>query len=138
MGEDGRAIALDMLVEPEVLAAKRLRYFFRRGGESLVVHIQCSATFSYALFTNGSVACAARCLASSAFFRQVSLSDDIRGGSQMHRTRRQVRRWPMVMIRHPLPYGARKRASYVEGCAAARGDSASRFRPPNAPQPDEQ
>jgi hypothetical protein len=37
MGEDGRAIALDMLVEPEVLAAKRLRYFCRRGGESLVV-----------------------------------------------------------------------------------------------------
>ena len=48
----------------------------------------------------------------------------------MHRTMRQVRRWPMVMIRHTLPHGARKRASYVEGCAAARGDSASRFRPP--------
>src|SRR5262245_30371079 len=30
---------------------------------------------------DGSVACAARCLASSAFRRQVSLSDDIRGGS---------------------------------------------------------
>jgi hypothetical protein len=43
----------------------------------------------------------------------------------MHRTRRQVRRWPMVMIRRPLPHGARKRASYVEGCAAACGDSAS-------------
>jgi hypothetical protein len=49
----------------------------------------------------------------------------------------QMRRWPMVMIGHPLPHG-RKRASYVEGCAAARGDSASRFRPPKAPQPDEQ
>ena len=48
----------------------------------------------------------------------------------MNRTRRQVRRWPMVMIRRPLPHGARKRASYVEGCAAACGDSASRFRPP--------
>src|SRR5262249_4974118 len=30
---------------------------------------------------DGSVACAARCLASSALRRQVSLSDDIRGGS---------------------------------------------------------
>ena len=44
-------------------------------------NIQCSATFSYALFTNGSLACAARCLASSAFRRQVSISDDIPGGS---------------------------------------------------------
>jgi hypothetical protein len=44
-------------------------------------NIQCSATFSYALFTNGSLACAARCLASSAFRRQVSISDDIGGGS---------------------------------------------------------
>src|SRR6516164_3946377 len=43
--------------------------------------IQCSATFSYALLMDGSVACAARCLASSAFRRQASLSDDIRGGS---------------------------------------------------------
>src|SRR5262250_319260 len=39
-------------------------------------NIQCSATFSYALFMNGSVACAARCLASSAFRRQSTLSDD--------------------------------------------------------------
>ena len=44
-------------------------------------NVQCPATFSYALFMNGSVACAARCLASSAFCRQVFLSDDIRGGS---------------------------------------------------------
>src|SRR5215467_14420433 len=43
--------------------------------------IQCSATFSYALLMDGSVACVARRLASSAFRRQVSLSDDIRGGS---------------------------------------------------------
>src|SRR5215831_18020908 len=43
--------------------------------------IQCSATFSYALLMDGSVACAARCLASSAFRRQASLSDDIRGDS---------------------------------------------------------
>jgi hypothetical protein len=43
--------------------------------------IQYSATFSYALLKNGSLACAARCLASSALRRQVSLSDDIRGGS---------------------------------------------------------
>src|SRR5262249_50643508 len=43
--------------------------------------IQCSATFSYALLMGGSVACVARCLASSAFRRQASLSDDIRGGS---------------------------------------------------------
>ena len=42
---------------------------------------QCSATFSYALWMDGSVACAARRLASSAFRRQVSVSDDIRGGS---------------------------------------------------------
>src|SRR5262245_7235224 len=42
-------------------------------------NIQWSATFSYALFANGSVACAARCLASSALRRQ-SLGDDI-GGS---------------------------------------------------------
>src|SRR5262249_15614434 len=48
---------------------------------SRAINFQCSATFSYALFMNGSVACAARCLASSAFCRQVSLSDDIRGGS---------------------------------------------------------
>jgi hypothetical protein len=41
-------------------------------------NIQCSATFSYALFTNGSLACAARCLASSAFRRQSTISDDIR------------------------------------------------------------
>jgi hypothetical protein len=38
---------------------------------------QCSATFSYALFMNGSLACAARCLASSAFRRQSTLSDDM-------------------------------------------------------------
>ena len=44
-------------------------------------NVQCSATFSYALFMNGCVACAARCLASSAFCRQVFFSDDIRGGS---------------------------------------------------------
>src|SRR5215831_5576880 len=43
--------------------------------------IQCSATFSYALLMDGSVACVARCLASSDFRRQASLSDDIRGGS---------------------------------------------------------
>ena len=43
--------------------------------------IQCSATFSYALLMDGSVACAARFLASSAFRRQASLSDDMRGGS---------------------------------------------------------
>src|SRR5215467_13522124 len=43
--------------------------------------IQCSATFSYALLMGGSVACVARCLASSAVPRQASLSDDIRGGS---------------------------------------------------------
>jgi hypothetical protein len=40
-----------------------------------------SSSLRYALFTNGSLACAARCLAWSAFRRQVSLSDDIRGGS---------------------------------------------------------
>jgi hypothetical protein len=40
-------------------------------------NIQCSATFSYTLFTHGSLACAARCLASSAFRRQSTLSDDI-------------------------------------------------------------
>jgi hypothetical protein len=40
-----------------------------------------SATFSYALLMDGSIACAARCLASSALRRQVSLSNDIRGGS---------------------------------------------------------
>jgi hypothetical protein len=45
----------------------------------------------------------------------------------MNRTRRQVRRWPMVMIRRPLPHGARKRASYVEGCAAACGDAPRGF-----------
>jgi hypothetical protein len=55
-------------------------------------NIQCSATFSYALFTNGSLACAARCLASSAFRRQSTISDDIRGGPQMDRAKRQVRR----------------------------------------------
>jgi hypothetical protein len=33
---------------------------------------------------------------------------------------------------------ARKRVSNIEGCAVACGDSASRFRPPKAPQPDEQ
>src|SRR5262249_14726414 len=44
-------------------------------------NFQCSATLSYALLMDGSVACVARCLASSAFRRQVSLSDDIRGGS---------------------------------------------------------
>ena len=44
-------------------------------------NIQCSATFSYALFMKGSVACAARCLASSAFRRQASRCDDIRGPS---------------------------------------------------------
>src|SRR6516165_913885 len=43
--------------------------------------IQCSATFSYALLMDGSVACVARRLASSALRRQMSLSDDIRGGS---------------------------------------------------------
>ena len=55
-------------------------------------NIQCSATFSYALFTNGSLACAAPCLASSAFRRQSTISDDIRGGPQMDRAKRQVRR----------------------------------------------
>jgi hypothetical protein len=40
-------------------------------------NIQCSATFTYALLMNGSLACAARCLASSAFRRQSTLSDDI-------------------------------------------------------------
>src|SRR6516162_2119862 len=101
-------------------------------------NVQCSATFSYALFMNGSL------LAPHTAWRRPLSVDKCSSlmtyaeGPQMHRTRRHVRRWPMVMIRHTLPHGARKRASYVEGCAAACGDSASRFRPPKAPQPDEQ
>src|SRR5262249_60610258 len=43
--------------------------------------IQCSATLSYGLLMDGSVACVASRLASSALRRQMSLSDDIRGGS---------------------------------------------------------
>jgi hypothetical protein len=39
VGEDGRAVALDMLIEPDVLPARRLRYFFRRGGETLVARV---------------------------------------------------------------------------------------------------
>jgi hypothetical protein len=62
---------------------RRLRYFFSaaRKDSRRASNIQYSATFSYALLVDGSVACAARCLASSAFRRQASLSDDIRGGS---------------------------------------------------------
>jgi hypothetical protein len=52
-----------------------------RRDSSRASNIQYSAIFSYALFMDGSLACAARCLASSALRRQVSLSDDIRGGS---------------------------------------------------------
>jgi hypothetical protein len=52
-----------------------------RRDSSRASNIQYSAIFSYALFMDGSLACAARCLASSALRRQVSLSDDIRAGS---------------------------------------------------------
>src|SRR6266496_793835 len=63
--------------------ARRLRYFFHRRGETLVGRVTSNtpATFSYALLMDGSVACAARCLTSSALRRKKSLSDDIRGGS---------------------------------------------------------
>ncbi len=56
---------------------------------SCASNFQCSATFSYALFMNGSLACAARCLASSAFRRKSTLSDDIAAVPQMHRARQQ-------------------------------------------------
>ena len=56
-------------------------FLSRRRDSNWASNIQYSATFWYALFMNGSLGGAARCLASSAFRRQVSLSDDIGGGS---------------------------------------------------------
>jgi hypothetical protein len=73
-----------------------LGYFFSsrrtdRRDSSWASTIQCSATFSYALLKNDSLACAARCWASCARRRQRSLSDDIRdGSSNAHMNRRQV------------------------------------------------
>jgi hypothetical protein len=93
--------------------ARRLRFFSSRTDRrrsNWASTIQYSATFSYALLKNGSLACAARCLASSALRRQVSLSDDICGGAsnapepsgkcgvgQLVTTLPlPVRRWPLV------------------------------------------
>jgi hypothetical protein len=56
-------------------------FFVAWRDSSWASNIQYSATFSHALLMNGSLACAARCLASSALRRQVSLSDDLRGRS---------------------------------------------------------
>jgi hypothetical protein len=97
-----------------VWLARRLRYCSSRRREFIVSswtressrasNIQCSANFSYALFTNGSLACAARCLASSAFRRQVSISDDIGGGSSNAPNQAASAAALVSWSLHPRPY----------------------------------
>ena len=84
-----------------ILLSFLLRFFFVAARRAS--NVQCSAAFLYALFMNGSVACAARCLALSALCRQALLSDGICGGSSNAPNQAAGAALAMVMIRHPLP-----------------------------------